>query len=183
MEYMVELLLIANGSTPETTNQFPIISEAKDAHIIKVHLKGVHRDAIDIIEKVQPYARRIGTQRDALEVIADLANIDKHHRLHGSLVATDRPRATWFKITVLGSGTADIKLIADVGQPISDANLIAIRFDPPHIKIKVEMNDADPPRLDILFRNGAPFLLGVTPQLVVETRSILKALRPFMTAT
>jgi hypothetical protein len=181
LEYMVELLLLANHSTPQRSNQFPIISERKDAHLIRnIHLAGVHGDAIKAIEGVQPYARRKGTERDLLEIVGDLANIDKHHRLHATAILTERAQPNWFKMSIPETGVfiRSVLLPTRNPQPVSEADLIGFVIDPPDAKIEVDVDDSRPLPILIEFRNGAPFRLDVLPDCIAEVRAIFELLRP-----
>jgi len=188
LEYIVEVLLVANGSAPERTNQFPIISDSREAHLITVQLAGVHPDAIKAIGDIQPYKRRKGAERDPLEIIGSLANVDKHHRLHSPLVLAKRADAGSFYITPSGPPGSEVKwsqfrVPSLTHQPVSEARLFAFHIDPHDAKIEVKMHDGYRVPVAVEFSNGAPFRRDALPNLIVEVRAILDLLRPWMSAT
>jgi hypothetical protein len=180
LEYMVELLVLANGNTPKRTNQFPIVSDRRDAHLIAVQLDGVHPDAIAEITKRQPYERRNGEDRDVLEIVGSLANVDKHHRLYGTAIITEAVGRRQFKFTTPIAGTFDWLIQKSFGMPIANAPVIGFRFTPFETTIKVDVNRHVVFPIGIEFRNGEPFRRDVLPNCVTEVRAIFEALGPWL---
>lgn len=89
LDYLVWELVIANKQKPDERNAFPVCiaqSTFKDSQ--KGRLRGVHPDAITIIESLQPYHLGQGKEREsAIFVLDKLANIHKHRTI---LMAQER---------------------------------------------------------------------------------------------
>jgi hypothetical protein len=188
LEWVVEALVLANNGTPNTKNKFPIVFEVKDAHLVKVALRGVADAPAALIDTLQPYHRPHRPQPEPLEVLADLANVDKHHHPHAVTVWTKR-----FLEGLAHSGDSGKSVLAfrpledctiiETGIPganrlIDETPLIGIRVNPP--TAKVEMQLEIPVDIDITFSNGGVVPFDQIRSLVIEVRTIFDGLRPFM---
>ena len=89
LDYLVCELVIASKSQPGKHNMFPICTTPEFFNTQAVNrrrLEGVSKDAIDEIERLQPYH----AANSVLQVMDDLCNINKHRRvllthLHGGV--------------------------------------------------------------------------------------------------
>ena len=89
LDYLVWELVIANNEHPDEVNAFPVckgLASFKKAK--KQRLRGVHSDAITIIESLQPYHFGQGNEIQSVIFVLDkLANIHKHRTI---LMAQER---------------------------------------------------------------------------------------------
>lgn len=96
LDYLISDLAILNGNEPVAGpggNQFPIFRKRPVSRkgnpvdfVTKTSgsLKGLRKGHIRMIERLQPYRRnnRIKNTRNALDLLAELSNTDKHRVLH-----------------------------------------------------------------------------------------------------
>ncbi len=82
LDHLAWQLVEANGRTPTKYTEFPIQKSAPDdKRRFKRQVEGIHADAIDLIDRIQPHKCGV----DTLSTLHDLNNFDKHRLL---LVAT-----------------------------------------------------------------------------------------------
>lgn len=103
LDHLVWALVIANGSTPGRHHEFPILpaaltprrGESTAAAFIRTNggnkLAGVHRDAVEVIEGLQPY-NRPKEANYVLTVLHEMARDDRHHALHVGWMLMADPR-------------------------------------------------------------------------------------------
>jgi hypothetical protein len=86
LDHLVWQLVVANGQTPGTRNQFPIYrDENKYDRESRSRLRGVGDGAAVIIRELQPFVGR----RDDLWRLQSLGNFDKHRHLNLGTVVVD----------------------------------------------------------------------------------------------
>ena len=82
LDHLIWQLVIGNGKTPTTSNQFPIqLEKAKYDDAVRRQLRGVDTYSRRVIEDVQPYQDRSGTG-SLLWILHSICNIDKHRHLN-----------------------------------------------------------------------------------------------------
>lgn len=103
LDHLVWALVIANGRSPGRHHEFPILAvppearagESAAAAFIRTSgankLVGVRRDAIEIIEGLQPYNRPEEASY-VLTVLHEMARDDRHHALHVGWMIMADPR-------------------------------------------------------------------------------------------
>ena len=104
LDHLVWALVIANGQRPGKHHEFPILGvpperrrgESAAAAFIRTDgsnkLVGVHRDAIEVIEGLQPYHRPLEASY-VLSVLNEMARDDRHHALHVGWMIMADPRS------------------------------------------------------------------------------------------
>jgi hypothetical protein len=103
LDHLVWALVEANGKTPGKQHEFPILFgvsgrrkwERQKAAFIRTNgsgkLVGVHKDAIAVIERLQPYNR--GNHPNYfLIALNEMARDDRHHALHVARIMLADPR-------------------------------------------------------------------------------------------
>jgi hypothetical protein len=84
LDYLVWELVLVNGDNPDEKNMFPICTEPasfKNAMRGK-RLRGVHPDAVKIIDELQPlHLVESDRERTVLFILDRLANINKHRHV------------------------------------------------------------------------------------------------------
>ena len=82
LDHLVWQLVMQNGKTPTTSNQFPILlDKAKFNRAASRLLKGVDAHSRRIIEEIQPYQE--GSEAGLfLRILRSICNIDKHRHLN-----------------------------------------------------------------------------------------------------
>jgi len=188
LEWMVEALVLANNGTPNTKQQFPIVFEAKDAHLVKVFLRGVADEPAALIDALQPYHGPNRSQPEPLEVLSDLANVDKHHHPHAVTIWTKKfldelARSGDRGISVLAFRPLDTCKITEtsvVGAArfVNETPLVGLRVDPPTAKVEMELEI--PIDIDIAFSNGGTVTFDQIRGLAITVRAVFDVLRPFM---
>jgi len=104
LDHLVWQLVLANGETPGTRNQFPIYrDENKYERESRSRLRGVSDHAAEIIRELQPFVGR----RDNLWRLQSLGNFDKHRHLNFCTAVVDGGRLS-------GSGPR-LQELADTG--------------------------------------------------------------------
>jgi hypothetical protein len=90
-DYLVWQLILANGKTPHETNtSFPICKSPKSFNEAKGRrLAGVPEEAIELIEKLQPYPEgNPGNRPQTIHILDELTNANKHRRVLSTTLAT-----------------------------------------------------------------------------------------------
>jgi hypothetical protein len=90
-DYLVWQLILANGKTPHETNTaFPICKSPKSFNEAKDRkLAGVPEEAIELIEKLQPYPERNpGNRPQTIHILDELTNANKHRQVLSTTLAT-----------------------------------------------------------------------------------------------
>jgi hypothetical protein len=92
LDYLVWELVLAEGKKPTIRNQFPIAHtpEAFKDEIRGDRLKGVHPDAVAIIDSLQPYHLAVPDESQ-LSILNKLVNINKHRRILLTCLKTIQP--------------------------------------------------------------------------------------------
>jgi hypothetical protein len=95
LDHLVWQLVLANGATPDTNNQFPISLTPDDfaKGLERDRLRGVRENDVQVIEDAQPYAdeefRDYSTVQlkveQPLAILRELSNTDKHRVLNPTL--------------------------------------------------------------------------------------------------
>ena len=93
LDHLVWQLVLLNGETPTTANQFPICdTEADYRNKRKSQLRGVSGPHTAHIDQMQPCRTRIPPgQVSAFAALRDLSNHDKHRLIHLTAFAVDFP--------------------------------------------------------------------------------------------
>jgi hypothetical protein len=104
LDHLVWALVEAKGKTPRKHHEFPILREVsgrrkrewKKTAFIRTSgdgkLAGIDRDAIALIERLQPYNRRKNVANYVLTVLHEMAREDRHHALHIARIMLADPR-------------------------------------------------------------------------------------------
>ncbi|MCU1323212.1 MAG: hypothetical protein JWM43_2861 [Acidobacteriaceae bacterium] len=91
-DYLVWQLILVNGGTPhETYTAFPICKSAGSFDKArKKRLVGVSKDAIDLIEALQPFPERNpgGKRPQTIHILDELNNANKHRQVLSTKLAT-----------------------------------------------------------------------------------------------
>lgn len=185
LDHLVWALVIANGQRPGKQHEFPILQvppdprrgESAAAAFIRTNgvnkLVGVHRDAMEAIEDLQPYNR----PREAsyvLTVLHEMARDDRHHALHvGWMIMADprnmaEPRLSLPRGVVLTAWEPLFRAEAslDVGTRLG-------RFRVSRYRRNVEVGlQADLPVL-VAFGERRPLVLGEFHTINAELRKLL----------
>lgn len=178
LDYLIRQLVIANDGTPERNNKFPIFPVPPKKGWLRDALRGIHPDARAHIKNLQPYLRPDRAEPEPLEVLAAFANVDKHVRPHAALVlmAPFDQRSVEFIPKKNVSGLI-MRIPINVGSPVSDADLIAMHFDPPEAEVEMHMKRDLP--ADVAFGDGLVPMWKVR-DLIRVVRGIVDDLRPFV---
>lgn len=83
LDHLVWQLVLANGQTPNKSNQFPIcetLQQYKSA-LGRGYIDGVSSPAKSLIKSLQPYHKGKNCQWEGLWILNDLSNTDKHRLL------------------------------------------------------------------------------------------------------
>ncbi len=103
LDHLVWALVNANDQTPGKQHEFPILpapptprqGESPEAAFVRTSggskLVGVHRDAMAVIERLQPY-NRANEPNYVLTVLNEMARDDRHHALHVGWITMADPR-------------------------------------------------------------------------------------------
>jgi hypothetical protein len=87
LDYLIWQLVIANGETPDRSNQFPICTGAPktmtwDESLKRGRLRGIDSSAIEIVRSVQPcFDTESGPAPHPLAVLEEINNENKHRRV------------------------------------------------------------------------------------------------------
>ena len=184
LDHLVWQLVIANGETPRSGPRgsgFPIF----DNHLTRREfrdkagrgkLRGVHRDAIDLIEGYQPYQRGGAPARFSLMHRLDVA--DKHQLVHTT--------NTYFR---LGAGDVELDLgdhdppLEVMGQeflaegPIkegTDVGIVELRDPPPDPQVSM-LADVS---IDVALQDGTR-AIPVLSAMGSDVSGLIVACRPF----
>ena len=192
LEYLIEGLVISNGGTPKASNKFPIISLAIHAAGFGPCVVGVPPAAIPTLQLLQPYSRPNRSKREPLEILANLSNIDKHHRLHGVVVTSlalddlmSMPPNT--RLAAYGAVARDTFQVKEYRMltrrlPIGEAPLFSVRVEPPAAKMDMK-GSLQPIDIDVAFSNGEMTSLKEVSNLIAVVREIVEMLRPHFGAS
>jgi hypothetical protein len=93
LDYLVWELVLANKDKPDEANAFPVCKDpASFSDAKKRRLRGIHADAVALIESMQPYTFGKGNEEQSFLFVLDkLANIQKHRSI---LIAKERHAPT-----------------------------------------------------------------------------------------
>jgi hypothetical protein len=191
LDYLVSDLAILNGNEPgegPEGNQFPILSERPTsrkgnpidfATKTSGSLQGLRKGHIKMIERLQPFRRnnRIKGTDNALELLAQLSNSDKHRVLHVLMIGLQRGKQIEVQLTP-GKDVAKVHQVHAimVGPHLKDGAVLACTEILPGGPNPGMNFDALIP-CQLLVENGMPLLpaLGVIYDSVV---SIIDWFRP-----
>lgn len=156
LDHMIWQLVLANNRTPGRNNQFPIYSHKPSPDAYGACVKGVADPAKAKIRKLQPYMRPQRPEPEPLEIIGFLSNIDKHQTIHAAATIVSQLNHTNFDFTPRGEreATAEIRWNQSVGKPPHQAELVAVRFDPPEADVQFEEHPNIP--VSVAFGKGVP---------------------------
>jgi hypothetical protein len=127
-----------------------------------------------------------------LEVIASLSNTDKHQTIHSAGVVIGNLQKAGLKVTPRGDreATANFRWNQSAGKPIHEAELVAVRLDPPEADVDLEGNPnvvatvafgerrpVDPRGRVSL--SVEPVEFGQLDVLIAEVRRVVDLLEPF----
>ena len=154
LDYLMWELVIANKQEPDDKNAFPVCIRPKVfKEASKVRLRGVHPDAIAIVESLQPYHFGEGNESESsLFVLDKLTTIQKHRTIlltqerhapvdqisvvdpdgnvlgFDSLLATDgKATARYLKDAFEKKVTAEMAVFVEFGEyPAKDMEVISV---------------------------------------------------------
>lgn len=94
LDYLVWELVLAANETPDIKNMFPICSTqgAFQSQIARHRLRGVAADAVEEIERLQPYHYGQKWETSPIQVLDTFCNINKHRRLLLTVLAAHAAR-------------------------------------------------------------------------------------------
>jgi hypothetical protein len=93
LDYVVNELVVLNGEEPTDRTAFPIIPETPKKifkNATEQQLEGVADDPKKLIEELQPY-NRTDAERDALIIVQEFSNRDKHRTITPLIAAPEHP--------------------------------------------------------------------------------------------
>lgn len=178
LNYMVVGLVDANNGKVNTGHQFPIYSTSNDQGMARC-LAGVADTPRDIIKEMQPYQRANRTQREPLEIIAELSNVDKHTDLRAiGFVTGSSNQPIVLKVN------APIEIVVHGMEPpltpggaIESTYLATMQVTPPDVPVPMEMENV---AVEVVFRGAVDVPTSWLPGLSIEVRAIVDRLRGFL---
>ncbi|MBJ7594491.1 MAG: hypothetical protein JF886_06435 [Candidatus Dormibacteraeota bacterium] len=180
LDHTVWELVIANKGRPERNrNQFPIFSHPpkRVADYTKC-VRGVDPRAQAIIEGLQPYTRPKRATPELIEVLGGMSNIDKHQTLHPTVVVASRINSANVDFAPQGlHRVAEMRWDKSLGQPIRNAELWAVRIEPPETEVQMKVNLQIP--AGVAFGERYPMEVLKLNELVTEVGRIVDLLEPF----
>lgn len=146
LDNLVWQLVIANGKTPGSSNEFPIYkSESEFTRRAGKQLRGVSTAARTAIEGLQPFIEAPENPGyTTLCLIHDLNRIDKHRLPHMACMWLCHVNAT-FNAPSAG-GPVKCTHVAPVGPLQDKAKLVEFRFNPDQMR---PFNDAEQVYVDV----------------------------------
>jgi hypothetical protein len=136
LDNLVWQLVLLNGETPWSKNQFPIYTKTAPSRArMDEVLRGVRDDHRAQIEELQPYhGEHVHRQiKAALAWLALLSNIDKHRFLHPTITALREGDATAEVLEATPEGGAEVVWTAGALQ--DGAELMRWRVTTPDTKV------------------------------------------------
>jgi hypothetical protein len=178
LDHTIWQLVLAGKGVPDRNNQFPIFSRPpKKASDFAKCIRGVSHAAETIIHGLQPYTRPMRRGSEVLEILGDLSNVDKHRTLHPAAVIVARINAGDVNFAPRGlHRVAEMRWDHSLGQPIRDAELWAVRIEPPETEVDMDVKLKIP--AGIAFGDRRPVEIGELRNLVIEIGRIVELLEP-----
>jgi hypothetical protein len=176
LDHLVWQLALLNGASPDRYNAFPLAFTEAAWHdaIRQGRLRGVSKNRIETIKKVQPYRGPNGPERTLTGMLSNLSNVDKHRVVHTAIAVLRDPdiasRPARFRV-VRGSGTI-MRQQANRGAQIEHrAELMRALVQPVEEDIEVEMDGQIP--VEIAFGDG-PIPSGYIKNVAEVARVIVR---------
>jgi hypothetical protein len=176
LDHTIWQLVLADKGIPDRNNQFPIFSRPpKKASDFAKCVRGVSHAAETVIRGLQPYTRPKRSELEPVEILSALSNVDKHQTLHPAAVVVSRINAGDVSFAPRGPHrVAEIRWDHSLGQPIRDAELWALRIEPPETEVDMEVKLKIP--VGIAFGDCHPVETGKLRNLVIEVGRIVDLL-------
>jgi hypothetical protein len=159
LDYIAAQLVLSGGGQVTNRTAFPIIDSPTANWPSTSHerLGGAPSSAIDIIKLMQPYQPGNGGQLNALSLLRDLNNWDKHEALHTTVHVA---LVSWWAISYSYRGvqTVGTETIHSgplkAGEPVGTWGLVSERGQQPEVNRPLIVT------YDIAFEGGPPSTRG-----------------------